>query len=68
MYAVVNKKTKQFVYGTDYRQVYSNNTVKQRTSCDKALTYSDKEEAEFDIRHRRMSKDYKAVEVKLVFS
>ena len=66
MYAIINKKTKQFVYGTDYRQRYNNNTAKQRTSLDEALTYSCKEQAEVDMRCRHMSNDYEVIEVKLL--
>ena len=67
MYAIINKKTKKFVYGTDRRQFYSKTrSFKQITSFDKALTYSHREYAEMDIMSRRMSKDYEAVEVKLI--
>lgn len=66
MYAIINKHTKKFVSGTDRRQFYSaTNTFKQILSFDQALTYECKEYADMDIMSRRMSKDYKVVEVKL---
>lgn len=67
MYAIINKKTKKFVCGTDRRQFYSQTrTFKQITSFSKAITYEYKEYAEMDIKSRRMSKDYEVVEVKLI--
>ena len=67
MYAIINKKTKKFVCGTDHRQFYpATNTFKQIMSFDQALTYEYKEYAEMDIKSRRMSKDYEVVEVKLI--
>ena len=67
MYAIRHKKTKKFVYGTDYRQYYNGTkTHKQRTSSNQALTYADKDYAEIDMLTRGMSKDYEIVEVKLV--
>lgn len=66
MYAIINKKTKKFVCGTDRRQFYpQTRTFKQITSEHQALTYSDKEFAEIDMMSRRMSRDYEVVEVKL---
>ena len=66
MFAIINKRTKKFVSGTDRRQFYpKTNTFKQITSLDRALTYEYKEYAEMDIKSRRMSKDYEVVEVKL---
>ena len=66
MYAIRNKKTKEWVYGTDYQQFYPQTRMfKQRTSEHQALTYNDKEYAEIDMMSRRMSRDYEVVEVKL---
>lgn len=65
MYAIINKKTKKFVYGTDYRRVYKNRVCAQRTSFNRALTYDDKIIADLNRRSRHMSKDYIIVEVEL---
>ena len=67
MYAIINKKTKKFVCGTDRRQFYSKTrSFKQITSTEQALTYEHKEYAEMDVMGRRMSSDYEVVEVKLI--
>ena len=66
MYAIINKKTKKFVCGTDRRQFYpKTKTYKQITSLDQALTYEDIRFAEGDLTYRYMSKDYEVVEVEL---
>lgn len=61
MYAIRNKKTKKWVYGTDYRC----DPRKQRTSFDRALTYEHLDSAEIDFMVRGCGKDYKVVPVKL---
>ena len=66
MYAIRNRKTKEWVYATDYRQFYPQTRMfKQITSKHQALTYNDKEYAEIDLMSRRMPRDYEVVEVKL---
>ena len=59
MYAIRNRKTKKWVYGTDYR--YS--PRRQRTSLNRALTYEDFDHAKFDFKHRQCGKDYEIVSV-----
>ena len=59
MYAIRNRRTKKWVYGTDYR--YSPH--RQRTSFDCALTYDDYEQAQLDYRHRQCGKDYEIISV-----
>lgn len=59
MYAIRNKRTKKWVYGTDYR--YS--PRRQRTSFDRALTYKDYGHAEIDFMCRQCGKDYEIVPV-----
>lgn len=66
MWAIVNGKTGLYVYGTDYRQRYANGTVRQRVSANQALTYETKGKAEFDMLDRKMSDEYKPVEVRMV--
>ena len=62
MYAIRNKNTGEWVYGTDYR--YS--PTRQRTSSSQALTYEDWECAEMDLKHRKCGKDYEIVKVSLI--
>lgn len=71
MYAIINKKTKKFVYGTDRRQFYKskttygfhNRTFKQRTSFNNAIIYEYLFQAITDRHCRAMSNDYKIVSV-----
>ena len=57
MYAIYNVKTKQFVYGTDYRYYPRH----QRTSLDQMLTYEDLRWAQIEFRDRGCGKDYRIV-------
>lgn len=59
MYAIRNRKTKKWVYGTDYR--YS--PRRQRTSFDRALTYEDYDHAKLAFVCRQCGKDYEVVPV-----
>ena len=61
VWAIRNKRTDYWVYGTDYR--YS--PPHQRTSFGRALTYETKKDAEFDFRHRKCGKEYEIVPVRL---
>jgi len=61
MYAIRHKKTNKWLYGTDYRE----QPYKQRTSYDMALTFEDKDEAEWEFKKRRCSKDFEIVKVRL---
>ena len=70
MYAIINIKTKKFVYGTDYRhfrRVDSEfpKSFNQRTSTDRALTYDSEEAAKSDMLIRGMGKDYRIVRIQL---
>ncbi|CRZ34600.1 hypothetical protein DFR55_101366 [Herbinix hemicellulosilytica] len=67
MYAIINKKTNMYVSGTDYSQCNpKDNTYKQITSTERALTYYTKAQAELDMLRRRMSDEYEVVRVKLI--
>ncbi|HFI0791122.1 TPA: hypothetical protein ACGO62_001129 [Streptococcus suis] len=57
----MNRKTKLFVYGTDFR--YS--PPHQLTGLQQALTFSDRKEAEIAFENRRCGKDYTIVKVKM---
>ena len=61
MWAIRNKRTRKWVYGTDYRHY----PPTQRTSEDKALILETAEEAEAEMRYRRCGKSYEAVPVRL---
>lgn len=64
MWAIRNKRTKKWVYGTwwqDGRDI-------QRTSDDMARLYDDYESASADMRHRRCGKEYELVPVKLIMA
>lgn len=58
-FAIKNKRTSKYVYGTDYRHF----PPTQRTSTDKMLLYDSREDAEMDFRHRRCGKDYIVIAV-----
>lgn len=60
-WAIKNRRTGKYVYGTDYRY----NPPHQRTSYRKALIYEDEEECEMAMQHRECGKNYKAVNVYL---
>lgn len=62
MYAIRNKKTKEWVHGTDFRH----SPPKQRTSRDKARTFRCVEEAEYALIQRECNKDYEIVKIKIV--
>lgn len=59
MFAIINKRTLKFVYGTDYRY----HPYHQRTSYDWMITMQDREDAEYEFRHRQCGKDYVIVEI-----
>ena len=64
MYAIYNKRTKKFLYGTDYR--YS--PPRQRTSFDDALLFESDFKVKQALKHRRCGKDYVAVRVSISIS
>lgn len=61
MYAIRNKKTGRWLYGTDYRY----NPPHQRTSDDMAIIFENKEIARYALRARRCGKCYEVVPVRL---
>ena len=61
MYAIRNKKSKHFVYGTDYRYYPPH----QRTSENKALLYDCYASALFDFNKRHCGKNYEIVPVRI---
>jgi len=61
MYAIRNKKTKKWLYGTDRRY----HPWHQRTSEDRALILPDFECAKLEFLSRRCSKEYEIVLVKI---
>ena len=61
MFAIRNKRTGTWLYGTDYRYM----PHKQRTSEDRAQTWETREDAEYEFRHRQCGKDYEVVPVRI---
>lgn len=61
MYAIRNKRTKKWLYGTDYRY----HPVRQRTSEDRAMIFEDFESAKAEYICRRCGKEYDIVPVVL---
>ena len=59
MYAIRNRRTKKFVYGTDWR--YS--PRHQRTSADRALVYETEVDAAIDFKLRQCGKEYEIIPV-----
>jgi len=59
MYAIINKKTKKFVTGTDYRY----NPRRQFTSRNAALTWGYAFEVETEFLIRGCGEDYEIVDV-----
>lgn len=55
MFTIINVKTGEFVYGTDYRY----HPPHQRTSNCQMLTYPSEESARLDFLCRKCGKDYK---------
>lgn len=77
MYAIRNKKTKKWVYGTDFEEAfyYDNQptfyshayiSYSQRTSFDQALTFDTLSYAIAEFNHRGCGNDYEIVKVKLI--
>lgn len=61
MYAIINKRTGKYLFGTDFRL----NPPRQRTSTDRVLTFENKEEAERECRRRKCGKAYKIKKIKI---
>lgn len=62
MFAIQNRRTGKFVYGTDYRYYPRH----QRTDFERMLTYDEYCFAECDFLSRGCSKDYRIVELEPV--
>lgn len=75
MYAIRNRKTKKWVYGTDFRMKHprmkkreisgKNFSHEQKTSFNKALIFGDLIEAQVEFEYRACGRDYEIVEVYL---
>lgn len=61
MYAIRNKRTRKWLYGTDYR-FYPR---KQRTSFDKAMIFESEQEAKNEFRWRMCGKSYEIIPVRI---
>lgn len=61
MYAIINRKTRKWVYGTDF-SVYPR---RQRTSYDNCLIFGSRGSAEIEFLTRQCGKDYKIVPVRV---
>lgn len=61
MYAIINKRTGKYLFGTDFRF----SPPHQRTSDERALTFENKEEAEIECRRRKCSAQYKIIKIKI---
>ena len=76
MYAIQNKKTKKWVYATDFRMKHprmrkreisgKNYSHEQKTSFNKALLFGDLIEAQVEFEYRACGRQYEIVEVQLV--
>lgn len=60
-YAIQHKKTKKFVYATDFSMAIPI----QRTSYNKAALWSDRELAEIDKKARKCGNLYQIVKIKM---
>lgn len=61
MYAIVNRKTGKWLYGTDFRR----DPHTQRTSDDIAMTFGTRERAEAEYAKRQCGKTYEVVAVRI---
>lgn len=62
MFAIQNRRTGKFVYGTDYCYYPRH----QRTDFERMLTYDEYRFAEWDFLSRGCGKDYRIVELEPV--
>lgn len=62
MYVIINAKTNEFVYGTDYN--YS--PPHQRTSDCEALLFDAFEAAAFSLLNRQCGREYKIAEIEMI--
>lgn len=61
MWAIRNKRTRKWLYGTDYRY----RPFHQRTSRDRVLVFGNNLEANIEFKHRQCGKDYEIVLVRI---
>lgn len=61
MYAILNIKTKKFVYGSDWRY----RPTRQRTSKEEALTFEWDFQARMEFLRRKCGKNYRIVKVNI---
>lgn len=61
MYAIRNKRTGEWIYGTDFN--YS--PPMQRTSSEQVMTFDSAYRAEFEYSQRQCDEDYEIVKVEL---
>ena len=62
MYAIRNKRTKRWLYGTWHQD----GRIVQRTATDKAMLFDDFSVAKAEFEIRRCGKNYEIVPVRLV--
>lgn len=60
MWAIRNKNTKKWLYGTDFRLPYT-----QHTSFDRVMLFFDEREARYAFKSRQCGKDFEVVAVRL---
>ncbi|MGF7436299.1 hypothetical protein [Lentilactobacillus senioris] len=69
-YAIINKRTKKYVYGTDYSRDHVNkdgkHTKNQFTSFGSAIVYADLRGAEREFENRGCGQNYEIQEVKIL--
>ena len=63
MYAIRNKRTRKWLYGTD--RSYADGKPRQRTSDFRAMLWEHYEDALLEFRLRGCGKDYEVVPVRL---
>ena len=61
IYAIQNKRTKRFYFGTDYRF----EPPRQRTDPEFAKLFYTKDSAEVEFKVRKINREYKIVPVKI---
>ena len=61
MYAIRNKRTKKWLYGTWHQD----GRIVQRTSYDCAMIFNDDDTAQLEFEIRQCGKDYEIVPVRL---
>ena len=70
MYAIRNKRTGKWLYGTIYRYNYhraghGRTSRRQRTSNERCMTWETRQQAEIELVARGCGEDYEVVPVRL---